>query len=146
MAHPYAERDRAAALAALEANGGNLSRTATQLGMSRTTLSRWRDDHNDPTATGHLKNAADDALPEARRSISDRLRDFIHSALDLAPDKLEEANLQQVFVAIGISAEKAQLLDGKPTEIGKHEHERRETPARALEAAADELRRRGLVN
>lgn len=146
MAHPYSERDRAAALAALEANGGNLTRTAAQLGMSTSTLRRWRNQHADPASTGPLKTAAAEALPEARASIADRLREFIHSALDVAGGKLTEANLAQVFTAIGISVEKAQLLEGKPTGIDRHEHERRETPERALEAAADELRRRGLVN
>jgi len=146
VAYPYSERDRAAALAALEANNGNLTRTAAQLAMSTSTLRRWRDQHADASNTGPLKTAAADALPDARESIAERLRDFIHSALDVAGAKLDEANLQQVFTAIGISVEKAQLLDGKPTGIEKHEHAHRETPERALEAAADELRRRGLVN
>lgn len=37
-----AQRDRTAALAALEANGGNVKLTATQLGIPRPTLIRWR--------------------------------------------------------------------------------------------------------
>lgn len=146
MAHPYSERDRALALAALEANAGNLTRTAKQLGMSDRTLRRWRNQQRDPDNTAPLKSATSDELPAARANIADRLRDFIHQALDIAPEKLDEASLQHVFTAIGISVEKAQLLDGKPTGIEKHEHERRETPERALALAADELRRRGLVN
>src|SRR5690606_9896795 len=119
----YSERDRATALAALESNGGNLKRTAKQLGMSTSTLRRGTHEADDDTETGPLKTATAAALPETRASIADRLREFIHSALDVAGAKLEEANLQQVFTAIGISAEKAQLLDGKPTGIEKHEHE-----------------------
>lgn len=146
MAHPYSETDRAVALAALEANGGNLTRTAKQLGMSIHTLRRWRNQHADPLNTAPLKNATSDILPAARANIADRLRDFIHQALDIAPGKLDEANLQHVFTAIGISVEKAQLLDGKPTGIEKHEHQSVEVSERAAEAAATALRRRGLVN
>jgi len=146
VAHPYSERDRAAALAALETNDGNLTRTARQLNISTSTLRRWRNAQTDPANTGPLKKATQDALPEARQNIADRLREFVHAALDLAPDKLSEANLQQTFTAVGISLDKAQLLDGKPTEIAQHEHKRNEVPERALEAAATALRRRGLVN
>lgn len=146
MAHPYSEKDRAAALAALEANGGNLTRTAKQLGMSTSTLRRWRDHQADPSITGPLKKATEEALPEARENIADRLRDFVHQALDMAPGKLDEANLQQVFTAIGISVEKAQLLDGKPTGIEKHEHQRHEVSDAAAEEAAIALRRRGFLN
>lgn len=146
MAHPYAERDRAAALAALEANGGNLSRTATQLGMSTSTLRRWRNHQADPAITGPIKNATEKELPAARANIADRLRDFIHEALDIAPGKLDEANLQHIFTAIGISVDKSQLLDGKPTGIEKHEHSERATPDRAIDAAATALKRSGIVN
>lgn len=146
MAHPYSERDRAAALAALEANDGNLTRTANQLGMSTSTLRRWRNHQADPSITGPIKSATAAELPAARASIADRLRDFIHAALDVSDGKLEDANLQQTFVAIGISVEKAQLLDGKPTGIEKHEHQGTEVPERAVDAAATALKRRGLVN
>ena len=147
MAHPYSEHDRAAALAALETNEGNLTRTAKQLGMSTSTLRRWRDHQADPTITGPLKKATEAALPQARAKIADRLRDFIHEALDIAPGKLDEANLQHIFTAIGISVDKSQLLDGKPTGIEKHEHsERTEVSDAAAQEAAIALRRRGLIN
>lgn len=115
----YSEHDRAAALAALETNNGNLTRTAKQLGMSDRTLRRWRDEHNNPGETASLKTATTAALPAARASIAQRLQDFIHQALDIAPDKLNDASLQHLFVAIGVSVDKAQLLEGRPTNIGE---------------------------
>lgn len=144
--YPYTERDRAAALAALEANNGNVTRTAKQLNMSRATLTRWRDQHNDPTNTGRLKKGAAQTLPEARASLAERLQEFAHAVLDIAPDKLNNANLQHAFTALGISLDKAQLLQGQPTEITKNETHNIETPERALQAAATALERRGYTN
>lgn len=108
----YTSDDRAAGIAALQSNGGNLRRTARETGISDATLRRWRDE------TDARKDAALDArLPEARATLSDRLRQFVDAALTVAPGKLHDANLRDVFTSVGIAIDKLQLLDGKPTSI-----------------------------
>jgi hypothetical protein len=108
---------KAAALAALEANSNNYTRTArdlTQSGtrISATTLRRWH------AETGDRKSAAIEArMPQARATIADRLRAFVDAALQVAPDKLHDANLRDVMTGVGIAVDKLQLLEGKPTSI-----------------------------
>lgn len=130
----YTDDDRAAALAALEANNGNVARTSRETGVGRATLNRWASE------TGHRKEAADARLPEARASIADRLEAFIHQALDVAPDKLADADMNALFRAIGISADKIQLLRNRPTSIdevrdGLSDDERAERVAALLDRA-----------
>jgi len=108
----YTSDDRAAGLAALQSNGGNLRRTARETGISDATLRRWRDE------TDARKDAANGArMPEARATLADRLREFVDAALTVAPHKLHEANLRDVFTSLGIAIDKLQLLEGKPTSI-----------------------------
>ena len=108
----YTSDDQAATLAVLESNGGNLARTSRETGIARDTIKRWRDEKSPP------KNASvDKRLPEARATLADRLRDFVDAALTIAPDKLDDANLRDVFTSVGIAIDKLQLLEGKPTSI-----------------------------
>jgi transposase-like protein len=108
----YTSDDRAAGLAALESNGGNLRRTARETGISDATLRRWRDE------TDERKDAANAArMPEARATLTERLRAFVDAALTVAPDKLHDANLRDVFTSVGIAIDKLQLLEGRPTSI-----------------------------
>jgi len=102
----------AAALATLESNGGNLARTMRDTGIARDTLKRWRDEKSPAK-----KAPVERRMPEARATLTDRLRDFIDAALGVAPDKLHDANLRDVFTSVGIAIDKLQLLEGRPTSI-----------------------------
>lgn len=42
----HTDTEKAAALAALDANGGNVSKTAKQIGIARQTLQEWAHNHN----------------------------------------------------------------------------------------------------
>src|SRR4051812_11842827 len=57
----YSDEERAATLAALAANDGNLTRTAQQAGVPITTLLRWRD-NPDSAAPSDLRNEKKDGL------------------------------------------------------------------------------------
>lgn len=108
----YTSDDRAATLAALESNGGNLARTSRETGVARDTIKRWRDEESPE------KNASvNRRMPEARATLSERLREFVDAALTVAPTKLNDANLRDVFTSVGIAIDKLQLLEGKPTSI-----------------------------
>ncbi|HEX7002181.1 MAG TPA: transposase [Trueperaceae bacterium] len=135
----YTDNDRATALAVLDSNGGNIARTARETGISQSTLRDWRDDPHPDTA--ELRDQKRAALSDLWEEVA---RAYIARALDHAA--VNDTTAQSAVTVAAIATDKLQLLLGKPTEISKHEHERRETPAAALEAAAEELRRRGLVN
>ena len=140
----YTSDDKAAALAALESNGGNVAKTAEELGMSRTTLRRWNAEN------GHEKRPDIQArMPEARATLADRLRHFVDTALGVAPDKLHDANLRDVMTGVGIAIDKLQLLEGKPTSIDEvrdalSDDERAARVAALLDRAR--TRRAGMAN
>lgn len=104
----YSDNDKATALAALDANGGNVSKTARQLGIPNTTLTEWRDGriHDDVTVLRKRK----------KEELVGRLVEIAHLLIDAMPDKIKDANLQQSATTLGITIEKIQLLDGSPTE------------------------------
>ena len=105
----YTDDDRAAALAALDVNGGNVAKTARDLQVPRVTLIEWRD--------GRVSDAVSDIRQVKKEALHDRLEMIAHSLVDAAPDKLRDASLQQVFTSLGIAVDKMQLLRNAPTAI-----------------------------
>jgi hypothetical protein len=98
----YSDEDRANALAALDANGGNLMRTARQLGTPRKTLAEW--------ARGRVPAAVADLRHQKRGDLADRLEAVAHELLDALPAKIKDAPLNQLAVALGILIDKLILL------------------------------------
>lgn len=105
----YSDDDRAAALAALAANGGNVARTAARLGIPVKTLANWArgDRHPEAAQLGERKKGDMAAALEA----------VAWQILDALPHKIGKAPLNQAAVALGIAIDKARLLRGEPTEI-----------------------------
>lgn len=125
MARRYSDEDRADALAALAANGGNVTGTARQLGVPRNTLLMWSRGDRHPEALA-------DAIPK-KLGLADRLDEVARLLVDAMPAKIAKASLAQLAVAAGIAIEKARLLRGQPTAID----ERRDSlAARIAEAQA----------
>ncbi len=116
MAKHYTEKERAAALAALEINKGVVARTARELGIPRSTLNEWVSENRH-----HKKEAVEEEMPAARADLAERLDRIAHSILDFIPAALPEAQLKELTVALGIVVDKKQLLRGQPTQIhGEH--------------------------
>lgn len=110
----YSDSDKANALAALDANGGNLYKTAKHLGLSISTLQSWANISEDKAARLEpLRN-------RKRKELQEVLRDLAYQITSVIPEKLGEANLQQTSVSLGIVLEKMQLLEGKATERVEH--------------------------
>jgi transposase-like protein len=109
----YSDQQRAAALAALDANGGDARKTAKQTGIPYTTLREW--------VAGRVHEAVTELRNEKKQSLAARLEDLAHTVLDLLPDKLEQASAKDAAVTLGIAVEKAQLLKGEPTAIHRNE-------------------------
>jgi len=133
----YTDAERATALAALDANGGNVKRTARDTGISPSTLASWRDRQ---TLEGT------DIRAQKQNDLRAQLELVAYELAMAIPGKVDEAQLQQVTTSLAIVIDKLQLLSGQPTEINRHEHNERATPDRAIDAAATALKRSGLVN
>jgi hypothetical protein len=109
MKRRYSDEEKATALAALEANGGNIKTTAAKLGIPRMTLASWANGGCSEAVTNirHVKKAE---LADAFESLARKLVEAMHA-------KISEANLQATATAAGICVDKMQLLRGKPTSI-----------------------------
>ncbi|MEM8599296.1 MAG: transposase [Bacteroidota bacterium] len=122
----YSDAQRAEALAALEANDGNVAATSRQTGISTSTLRGWRD-------------APDRAAPtelraEKKAGLADRLEALAHDLIDdLAKPERRRGNVKDVATAIGIAVDKARLLRGESTEI---------TETRSVEHIRDDIQRK----
>lgn len=105
----YSDEEKATALAALDANGGNIARTARALGIPDSTLRGW--------AGGRGVN---EKIPQLRaqkkRDIAEGLREIAWLLIDAIPDKINRGSLKDLFLGLGIAIDKLQLLEGKPTE------------------------------
>lgn len=133
----YTLEDQGRALAALEANNGNITRTARDTGISASTIRGWRDNPT-PEITASRDQKA--------KTLAEELEALAFTLAHALPARIDEANLSQVTTSLGIVIDKLQLLQGQPTEITKNETHRVDTPERALKAAATALERRGVLN
>lgn len=90
----YTDDDRACALVALHANGGNLRRTAAQLGMPVTTLRKWaRDD---------VRPASPRRVLEAGAALDAKLEAYITKALAISPADFPQASFLEHCQAIAL--------------------------------------------
>jgi DNA-binding Xre family transcriptional regulator len=106
----YSEDDKANALAALKANGGNVARTARELGMKEPTLRKW--------AKGKVKPIPSQKYEEKVTDLKVSLRSLIAGLIGLALVKIDagDANLLDVMKSLGIAMDKLAMLEGGPTE------------------------------
>ena len=106
----YSDEDRAAALAALRANGGNVRRTAGQVGVPASTLAGW--------AAGDHAPVGAELRAGKKLELADRFEEIARAALGrVTAAKLDEANAPQLLTAAGIAVDKMRLLREQPTEI-----------------------------
>lgn len=109
----YSDEDRANALAALAANGGNIKRTADKLHIPVRTLENWTKGRRHPEATQMADRKKGDMAAALER--------IAWALLDALPGKIDKAPLNHATVALGIAIDKARLLRGEPTEIRRDE-------------------------
>lgn len=108
----YSDDEKAAALLALEANGGNATKTARETGIPTNTIRSWRDGVGTPPAVTQIRD-------EKRPEFSERLKMLAGKLIDVAFDKLNEPDgvpLNHLMTGIGIAIEKWQLLEGNATD------------------------------
>jgi transposase-like protein len=109
MNRRYTDEERATALAALVADGGNVKLTAAKLGIPRMTLASWANGDRHPEAT--------QMCHEKKGELADAFEGIAWRLLDAMPAKIAEAPLQAVATAAGICVDKMLLLRGEPTVI-----------------------------
>lgn len=102
----YSDEFRASALAALEANGGNVERTAKALDIPRKTLELWRDGQNEsPAELCHRKKI----------DLNDELERFVVRLVN--HPIADDSNMKDIGIAVGIACDKLLALQGRPTII-----------------------------
>src|SRR4029453_14823292 len=94
-------------LAAVAANGGNVRRTAAQLGVPKATLQGWASGDRHPEASAHAAGKKPD--------MADALEAVAWKLIEALPGKVARASLSQTAVAAGIAIEKMRLLREPPT-------------------------------
>lgn len=120
----YSDETRAAALAVLKANGGNVARTARETDVPEATLREWRQapDRAAPTEVRAQKEA----------DLADLYEAEIRAVFEAAGMKRGDASWSALMVGLGILTEKHQLVRGEPTE--RHAHTNEVSPEEAVEA------------
>ena len=112
----YSDREKAEALAALDANSGNLTRTADDLGIPYSTLRDWANGRG-------LNGGVAELRSQKKASLADTLADVAEAlAGDLFDEsKRHRASIQQIATAMAIVIDKMQLLRGDPTTIERRD-------------------------
>lgn len=133
----YSDEARAAALAVLDANAGNVSRAAREAGVPRATLQLWAAGP-DRAAPPEVRQEKRDEVAEVYASIAGKGTALLDEALDLISPADVAANpklLTAVSAVTGTAVDKRQLLTDKPTENVKQRVEvtvrREDRPIRA---------------
>ena len=124
----YSDNDKASALAALDANGGNVSGTARQLKIPRTTLLEWE-------ATRGISADVPNIRQEKKESLAEKFEQLAEKLVDDLIARVGEGKFVEEATAAAIATDKMQLLRGSPTAISKDVSERtnEERAARILE-------------
>lgn len=99
MARRYTDADRAAALAVLEANDGNVTRTARDTGIPRVTLLGWTRDVDRQGRTADLVHAA-------RMDLADIIRRELEAIFHAMATKRPDASYRELATAAGILTDK----------------------------------------
>ncbi len=128
----YDDDDKAATLAALRANGGNVAKTSRECGVPRPTLISWLKEQQRAAPVGQVSDPSDtlltpkkeavaERLPAAERLLAEKLDRIAGEMADgLTSEKIEKASVAQLAVAMAVVIDKARLLRGKATSINEN--------------------------
>ena len=106
----YSDREKGAALAFLDFNGGNVERSAKALGIPRKTLDEWAKGRNQSAGVADIRR-------EKKEDISALIERAVREMVGASAGKLDGASFQQLWTGVGIAVDKMQLLKGEPTAI-----------------------------
>jgi hypothetical protein len=106
----WTDEDKATALAACEANDGNVLLTAKQLDIPKSTLYEWVNSRGVPETIPELRK-------EKKNQLADELETVAYQLTAALVGKIDDASLQQTATSLGIVIDKMNRLRGEPTEI-----------------------------
>jgi transposase-like protein len=109
----YSDELKAETLAILDANNGNVRKTARQSGIPQSTIRDWRDGRG-------VTDSVTEIRAHKKGELSDLIRDELEAIFGAMNTKREAANYRELATAAGILIDKMQLLDGDPTSIEQH--------------------------
>ena len=102
----YSDTEKATALAMLDANGGNLSRTQRETSVPRSTLREWRD--------GRHHGEVADIRQEKRVELADLLEEKVLAMLGgITKAKIQKTGVKDLMTAVGIGTDKILALRGQ---------------------------------
>lgn len=106
----YSDNDKASALAALDANEGNVNLTSKQIGVPRKTLGEWAQNR-------HVSHDMAELRHDKKEGLATIIEMAVREMIGASATKLNGANFQQLWTGVGIGVDKIQLLKGEPTAI-----------------------------
>lgn len=107
----YSDAFRAAALAALDANAGNVKRTARELDVPPKTLEGWAKGRHSPV-DAELRD-------QKKGELSDLFESIARKLLGVAEKNADALNARDAVIAAATAVDKMRLLREQPTEIKK---------------------------
>jgi transposase-like protein len=136
----YSDSDKALALATLDANGGDVRKTAKTLKMPESTLSDWSKNRGVNKEVTEIREVKKKELSEKLEEVAYKLTDNLMIRAESELSIL--VPMKDVATSLGIVVDKMQLLKGKPTSINKNltDEERAERAAEIIERGRGRLR------
>lgn len=107
----YSDSNKASALAILDANGGNLSKTSRETGVPISTIKEWRDGRVNPDVTD-IRNVKKIELADKLEEVANAYTDHL-----LRDETINKTGAKDAAVTVGTAIDKMRLLRGLPTEI-----------------------------
>jgi transposase-like protein len=101
----YSDADRSSALAKLAENGGNVYRTARELGIPEVTLRSWANGDRHPEASQQCEGRKSD--------LADRWEKVANAALDVLDKSAGDLRPRDAATVGGIATDKMMLLRGE---------------------------------
>jgi len=113
----YSDNDKAIALATLDANEGDLKKSARNLQIPLSTLTDWANDRG-------VNKDVTDIRALKKRELADKLEEVAHALTDNILIRAQSdfsvlIPLKDFAVTLGIAIDKMQVLKGEPTSISK---------------------------
>lgn len=102
----YSDEEKIIALLNLDANGGNITRTAHGLQIPYATLAGWVEERK----AGRIRTGISIGSNEKRGNLSHKVESVIHSLVESMAAKIEKATLSQAAVAFGILTDKLRIM------------------------------------
>jgi transposase-like protein len=114
----YSDNDKALALATLDANGGDVRKTAKTLKMPESTLSDWSKNRGVNKEVTEIREVKKKELSEKLEEVAYKLTDNLMIRAESELSIL--VPMKDVATSLGIVVDKMQLLKGKPTSINEN--------------------------